>query len=46
MVGAGFAFLIFLWYSNFHAKAMKANKTWATVEEYRRLPLAGGGAPR
>ncbi|GFF84833.1 uncharacterized MFS-type transporter C530.15c [Aspergillus udagawae] len=45
MVGAGFAFLIFLWYSNFHVKALKANKTWAAVEEYRRLPLAGGGAP-
>ncbi|KAL5360215.1 major facilitator superfamily domain-containing protein [Aspergillus floccosus] len=45
MIGAGLAFLIFLWYSAFHAKALKANRTWASVEEYRRLPLAGGGAP-
>ncbi|KAE8152266.1 major facilitator superfamily domain-containing protein [Aspergillus avenaceus] len=45
MIGAGVAFLIFLWYTNFHDKATKANRPWAKVEEYRRLPLACGGAP-
>ncbi|KAH8586258.1 MFS transporter [Bisporella sp. PMI_857] len=45
MIGAGMAFLIFLWYSSFHAKAQVANMPWAQVEEYRRLPLAAAGAP-
>ncbi|PYH78470.1 hypothetical protein BO82DRAFT_405318 [Aspergillus uvarum CBS 121591] len=31
-------------YSSFHSKAIAANKSWAMVEEYRRLPLACVGA--
>ena len=45
MIGAGIAFLLFLWYSSYHTKAVAANEPWAKVEEYRRLPLAAAGAP-
>ncbi|PYI22291.1 MFS general substrate transporter, partial [Aspergillus violaceofuscus CBS 115571] len=31
-------------YSSIHSKAIAANKSWALVEEYRRLPLACVGA--
>ncbi|KAL4888444.1 MFS general substrate transporter [Aspergillus ambiguus] len=45
MAGSIIAFSAFLWYTSFHSKAMSQNKPWAGQEEYRRLPLAGGGAP-
>lgn len=44
-VGALVAFTIFMCYGAFHTRAQKAGKSWTTVEEYRRLPLAAIGAP-
>lgn len=44
-VGAVFAFSLFMLYTSYHTKAVNANKEWASVEEYRRLPLAAVGAP-
>ncbi|KAJ5172448.1 hypothetical protein N7492_005041 [Penicillium capsulatum] len=44
-VGAVFAFSLFMLYTSYHTKAVAANKEWASVEEYRRLPLAAVGAP-
>ncbi|KAF4253642.1 hypothetical protein KXV70_007454 [Aspergillus fumigatus] len=32
-------------YSSYHNKALAAGQTWATVEEFRRLPLACLGGP-
>lgn len=45
MGGATIAFLAFIWYSHYHEKALAADAAWARSEEYRRLPLACGGAP-
>ena len=45
MIGAGIAFLLFLWYNPCHTKAVAANEPWAKVKEYRRLPLAAADAP-
>ncbi|KAJ5586437.1 hypothetical protein N7450_006224, partial [Penicillium hetheringtonii] len=39
------AFTIFMCYGAFHTNAQKSGKSWTTVEEYRRLPLAAIGAP-
>ncbi|KAJ5756921.1 uncharacterized protein N7511_007103 [Penicillium nucicola] len=44
-VGALVAFALFLLYGSYHSKAVKEGKPWATLEEYRRLPLAALGAP-
>ncbi|OGE49115.1 hypothetical protein PENARI_c023G08123 [Penicillium arizonense] len=44
-VGALVAFSLFLLYGSYHSKAVKENKAWAMLEEYRRLPLAALGAP-
>ncbi|KAJ6078115.1 uncharacterized protein N7446_001051 [Penicillium canescens] len=44
-VGALVAFSLFLLYGSYHSKAVKENKDWAMLEEYRRLPLAALGAP-
>ncbi|MDI1487744.1 MAG: hypothetical protein OHK93_007016 [Ramalina farinacea] len=45
MVGLMFALGIFLYYDCVLQKARKANKPWASIEEYRRLPLACLGGP-
>ena len=45
MVGLMFALGIFLYYDSVLQKARKANKPWASIEEYRRLPLACLGGP-
>lgn len=45
MIGAAIEFAVFPWYTSFHSNAFMAGKPWAEIEEYRRLPLAGGGAP-
>ncbi|KAL5358351.1 major facilitator superfamily domain-containing protein [Aspergillus floccosus] len=45
MAGSIIAFLVFLWYTSLHSKALAQGKPWASEEEYRRLPRAGGGAP-
>jgi MFS family permease len=43
--GSIMAFIAFFLYSSHHSKALKAGLSWATLEEYRRLPLACIGAP-
>ncbi|KAL4778015.1 major facilitator superfamily domain-containing protein [Aspergillus varians] len=44
--GSILAFLVFFLYSAYHTKALIAqNSSWASQEEYRRLPLACIGAP-
>ncbi|CAM1507203.1 Fc.00g068440.m01.CDS01 [Cosmosporella sp. VM-42] len=43
--GSTIALLAFFWYSSYHERAMLADSPWAKAEEYRRLPLACGGAP-
>lgn len=45
MVGATGSYAAFLWYSPYHAKAEANDKSWARIEEYRRLPLACAGGP-
>lgn len=45
MVGAVIALGIFLWYDTILQRAKKANANWASIEEYRRLPLACLGGP-
>ena len=45
MVGLMFALGIFLYYDSILQKARRANKPWASIEEYRRLPLACLGGP-
>ncbi|KAL9620883.1 MAG: hypothetical protein Q9160_004665 [Pyrenula sp. 1 TL-2023] len=44
-VGASICAVIFLWYDDFLAKAQKRKAAWASIEEYRRLPLATVGGP-
>ncbi|CAP95947.1 Pc21g10500 [Penicillium rubens Wisconsin 54-1255] len=43
--GSIMAFLVFFLYSSHHSKALKSGRSWAKLEEYRRLPLACIGAP-
>ena len=45
MIGAVIAFGIFAWYDSALERAKKANASWASIEEYRRLPLACLGGP-
>lgn len=45
LVGAVIALGIFLYYDSVLQRAKKANKHWASIEEYRRLPLACLGGP-
>jgi hypothetical protein len=43
--GAVLACVVFVWYDNYLAKAKARGARWATIEEYRRLPLACLGGP-
>lgn len=45
LVGALIALGIFIYYDGVLQRAKKANKHWASIEEYRRLPLACLGGP-
>ncbi|KAJ0417955.1 major facilitator superfamily domain-containing protein [Aspergillus carlsbadensis] len=45
LLGSVIALLLFSLYSTYHSNALKAGLDWATVEEYRRLPIACIGAP-
>ena len=45
LIGAVIALGIFMWYDNILQRAKKANAHWASIEEYRRLPLACLGGP-
>lgn len=45
LVGAVFALGIFIYYDGVLQRAKKANAHWASIEEYRRLPLACLGGP-
>lgn len=45
IVGAVIALGIFVWYDKILQRAKKANAHWASIEEYRRLPLACLGGP-
>ncbi len=45
LVGAVIAFGIFVYYDSILQRAKKAKKHWASIEEYRRLPLACLGGP-
>lgn len=45
IVGAVIALGVFVWYDNVLQRAKKANAHWASIEEYRRLPLACLGGP-
>ncbi|KAH2307785.1 hypothetical protein LV164_004343 [Aspergillus fumigatus] len=45
IIGSIVTFFIFMCYSSYHNKALAAGQTWATVEEFRRLPLACLGGP-
>lgn len=45
LVGAVIALGIFVYYDHVLQRAKKANKHWASIEEYRRLPLACLGGP-
>ena len=44
-IGAVLALGIFLYYDRVLQNAIKANKRWSSIEEYRRLPLACLGGP-
>lgn len=44
-IGAIIALGIFVYYDSVLQRAKKANKPWASIEEYRRLPLACLGGP-
>lgn len=43
--GAFLGLCFVLVYASYHSKALAAGQPWASVEEYRRLPLACVGAP-
>ncbi|KAJ5202206.1 MFS general substrate transporter, partial [Penicillium cf. viridicatum] len=43
--GAFLGLCLVLVYGLYHSKAIAAGQSWASVEEYRRLPLACVGAP-
>lgn len=45
LVGAAIALGIFLYYDGVLQRAKKAKAHWASIEEYRRLPLACLGGP-
>lgn len=45
LIGAVIALGIFIWYDTVLQRAKKANASWASIEEYRRLPLACLGGP-
>ena len=45
LVGAVIALGIFIYYDGVLQRAKKANAPWASIEEYRRLPLACLGGP-
>ena len=45
ILGAVFSLGIFIWYDHILQRAKKANASWASIEEYRRLPLACLGGP-
>ena len=45
LVGAVIALGIFIYYDGVLQRAKKANAHWASIEEYRRLPLACFGGP-
>lgn len=45
ILGLVIALGIFLWWDSFLERAKKANAHWASIEEYRRLPLACLGGP-
>lgn len=44
-LGVTLAMLVCFWYDGFLAKAKARGKTWASQEEYRRLPLVCIGGP-
>ncbi|KAJ5676634.1 Major facilitator superfamily domain general substrate transporter [Penicillium maclennaniae] len=44
-VGAVLACFVFIWYDGFLARAKARDAKWASIEEYRRLPLACIGGP-
>ena len=43
--GAFLGLCLVLVYASYHSKALAAGQSWASIEEYRRLPLACVGAP-
>lgn len=45
LIGAVFALSIFIWYDTVLQRAKTARAQWASIEEYRRLPLACLGGP-
>ena len=45
LIGAGFALGIFVYYDGILQRAKAKNTPWASIEEYRRLPLACFGGP-
>ena len=45
LVGAMIALVIFLYYDSVLQRAKRDRKPWASIEEYRRLPLACFGGP-
>ena len=45
LIGAVFALGIFIWYDTVLQRAKQARAQWASIEEYRRLPLACLGGP-
>ena len=45
IVGSFLALAIFIYYDSVLQRAKKANAHWASIEEYRRLPLACLGGP-
>ena len=45
LIGVVIALGIFMWYDGVLQRAKKANASWASIEEYRRLPLACLGGP-
>ena len=44
-IGAVIALGVFMWYDGVLQRAKTANAHWASIEEYRRLPLACLGGP-
>ncbi|KAJ5604111.1 major facilitator superfamily domain-containing protein, partial [Penicillium hordei] len=44
-IGALLSFIVYLAYDSFYQRAQSQAKTWVSIEEYRRLPLACLGGP-
>ncbi|KAM0282793.1 hypothetical protein ACHAQH_002797 [Verticillium albo-atrum] len=43
--GSAVALAIFMWFSAYHAAALRRGESWTQQDEYRRLPLACLGGP-